>query len=182
MEIRKCHHCTNEFQVNDNMPGLEQKYCSKSCRTKAANQRRLLQIKKDIINESKAQSLLQPERYAEGLDRIQRQNTRTSIGFGDVTDNHLATIKDLYEAKTETNFYKLKVEQLEKENNELKAELLEYENEQSEENEENTNSWLSGIEKTLPTLVKSYRDDPEATMGFVGSSVNMLFNSIIKSK
>ena len=85
-------------------------------------------------------------------------------------------------AKNETIFYKLKVEQLQKENNELNSRLVECENDEGEENEENNGGWLSGVEKTLPTLVKSYREDPEATMGFGGSSVNMIFNSIFKSK
>lgn len=182
MENRNCQHCGNEFQINSNMPGHEQKYCSKSCRSKAANERRLMKIKSDIINETKAKALPNPEGYAENLYGVQRENIRTPYRIGTITDNHLETIKELYEAKNENNFYKLKIEQLEKENSQLKIELIEYENEESDENEENDNGWLSGVEKTLPTLVKSYREDPEATMGFVGSSVNMLFNSIFKSK
>ena len=181
METKKCLQCGNEFEAKVT-PGLEQKYCSRSCRMKAGNLRRLETIKTNIVNEIKGSSVLQPERVAESYNSLQGTNTRVADGFRNITDNHLATIKELYEAKNETIFYKLKVEQLQKENNELNSRLVECENDEGEENEENNGGWLSGVEKTLPTLVKSYREDPEATMGFVGSSVNMLFNSIFKPK
>lgn len=181
METKKCLQCGSEFESKVT-PGVEQKYCSRQCRMKAGNNRRFETIKTNIVNEIKGSSVLQPERVAESYNSLQGTNTRVADGFRNITDNHLATIKELYEAKTETNFYKLKVEQLEKENNELNTRLFEYENDESEQNEENNNGWLSGVEKTLPTLVKSYREDPEATMGFIGSSANMLFNSIFKSK
>jgi len=178
MESKKCLQCGNEFESSIN-PGMEKKYCSKQCRMKAGNNRRFENLKKTILSEKQDTSILQPERNAEGLDRIQRSYSSTSYGVGNFTNNHLETIKELYETKNEVNFYKLKLDQLERENNELKNELMELE---SEEVEENNNGWLSGVEKTLPTLVKSYREDPEATMGFVGSSVNMLFNSLFKTK
>jgi len=181
MATKNCMQCNKEFESKLSS-GVEQKYCSKQCRMKSANDRRLETIKTNIVNEIKGSSILQQERNTESLDRVQRENTRTPYGFGNVTDSHLATIKELYEAKTETNFYKLKVDQLEKENNELKMELIESENDECEENEENNNGWLGSVEKTLPTLVKSYRDDPEATMGFLSNSANMIFNSIFKSK
>jgi hypothetical protein len=181
METKKCLQCGNEFEYKVT-PGLEQKYCSRSCRMKAGNLRRLETIKTNIVNEIKGSTILQPERITESYNSLQGTSTRTSDGIRNVTDNHLATIKELYEAKNETIFYKLKCESLEKENTELITELQKCENDEGEENEENNNGWLSGVEKTLPTLVKSYREDPEATMGFIGSSANMLFNSIFKSK
>jgi hypothetical protein len=181
METKKCLQCGNEFEAKVT-PGLEQKYCSRSCRMKAGNLRRLETIKTNIVNEIKGSSVLQPERVAESYSSLQGTNTRIADGFRNIPDNHLATIKELYEAKNETIFYKLKCENLEKESSELKSKIFELENEESEENEENNNGWLSGVEKTFPTLVRTYREDPEATMGFVGSSVNMLFNSIFKPK
>jgi len=180
MESKKCLQCGNEFQSSIN-PGMEKKYCSKQCRMKAGNNRRFENLKKTILNEKQDTPISQPERNAESLDRVQRGETRIANGFGNTSDNSLAILKELYEAKNETIFYKLKCETLEKENIELKNELIEIETE-SEEVEENNNGWLSGVEKTLPTLVKSYREDPEATMGFIGSSANMIFNSIFKSK
>ncbi len=181
MENKKCLQCGNEFEFKLT-PGVEKKYCSKQCRMRAGNNRRFDKIKNDIINEAKANTISEPERYPESMDRVQRISSRAPYGFGNITDNHLETIKELYEAKTETNFYKLKVETLEKENSELKIELMEYENEESEENEDKSNGWLSGVSEHFPTLVKSYSENPEATMGFLGSSVNMIFNSILKPK
>jgi hypothetical protein len=181
METKKCLQCGNEFEAKVT-PGLEQKYCSRSCRMKAGNLRRLETIKTNIVNEIKGSSVLQPERVAESYNSLQGTNTRVADGIRHVTDNHLETIEKLYEAKSEIIFYKLKLEQLQQENANLKTEIFEYENNEGEENEENNNGWLSGVEKTFPTLVRTYREDPEATMGFVGSSVNMLFNSFFKPK
>jgi hypothetical protein len=181
METKKCLQCGNEFEYKVT-PGLEQKYCSRACRMKAGNLRRLETIKTNIVNEIKGTTILHPgERVTESYNTLQGRDSRASDGIRNIPDNHLATIKELYEAKNETIFYKLKCENLEKESAELKSKIFEYEND-SEENEENNNGWLSGVEKTFPTLVRTYREDPEATMGFVGSSVNMLFNSIFKPK
>jgi hypothetical protein len=182
MENKTCLQCGNEFESKVT-PGLEQKYCSRQCRMKAGNLRRFETIKTNIVNEIKGTTILHPgERVTESYNTLQGRDSRAADGIRNITDNHLATIKELYEAKNETVFYKLKVDQLEKENNELKVQVFEYENEEGEENEENDNGWLGQVEKALPTLVKSYRDDPEATMGFIGSSANMLFNSIFKPK
>ena len=173
MENKKCLQCNNEFEFKLT-PGVEKKYCSKQCRMRAGNNRRFDKIKNDIINEAKTNAISEPERYAESMDRVQRISSRASDGFGNITNNHLGTIKELYEAKNETIFYKLKLEGLEKENSELKNELMEY------ENEEKSNGWLSGVGEHFPTLVKSYSENPEATMGFLSSSVNMIFNSLLK--
>jgi len=180
MESKKCLQCGNEFESNIN-PGMEKKYCSKQCRMKANNNRRFENLKKTILSEKQDTAISQPERLTESFHRIQRDDIRASDRFGNISNNHLETIKELYETKSEVTFYKLKLDQLEKENIELKNELIEIETE-SEEVEENNNGWLSGVEKTLPTLVKSYREDPEATIGFLGSSVSMLFDSLFKTK
>jgi len=181
METKKCLQCGNEFEAKVT-PGLEQKYCSRQCRMKAGNNRRFETIKTNVLNEIKGTTVLQGERVAESYNSLQGRDSRAHDGGRGYTDTHLAIIKELYEAKTETNFYKLKVEQLQKEVNDLNVVVHEYENDEREENEENNNGWLSGVEKTLPTLVKSYREDPEATMGFIGSSANMIFSSIFKPK
>ena len=186
MENKTCLQCSKEFEAKVT-PGLEQKYCSRQCRMKAGNNRRFETIKTNVLNEIKGTTISQQglqygERVAESYNSLQGRDSRAYDGGRDYTDTHLAIIKELYEAKTETNFYKLKVEQLQKEVNDLNKIVYEYENEEGEENEENNNGWLGNVEKALPTLVKSYREDPEATMGFIGSSANMIFSSIFKPK
>ena len=182
METKTCLQCSKEFEAKVT-PGLEQKYCSRQCRMKAGNNRRFETIKTNVLNEIKGTTILHPgERVAESYNSLQGRDSRASDGGRGYTDTHLAIIKELYEAKTETNFYKLKVEQLQTEVNDLNKIVYEYENDEGEENEETNNGWLGQVEKALPTLVKSYRDDPEATMGFIGSSANMIFSSIFKPK
>lgn len=181
MISKKCLQCGIEFESKVT-PGHEQKYCSRSCRMKAGNLRRIETIKTNIVNEIKNSSVLQPERVAESYNSLQGRDTRAADGVRHVTDNHLETIEKLYEAKSENIFYKLKLEQLQEEIANLKSEIFEYENEEDEEDEENNNGWLSGVVKTFPTLVRTYREDPEATMGLLGNSVNMIINSIFKPK
>ena len=182
MENKTCLQCGNEFESKVT-PGVEQKYCSRQCRMKAGNNRRFETIKTNVLNEIKGTTILQQgESVAESYNSLQGRDSRAHDGGRGYTDTHLAIIKELYEAKSETIFYKLKVEQLQKEVSDLNVIVHEYENDEREENEENNNGWLGGVEKALPSLVKSYREDPEATMGLIGSSANMIFNSIFKSK
>ena len=107
------------------------------------------------------------------MDRGHERNMpRTSNGIGNVTDNHLATIKELYEAKTETIFYKLKCENLEKELNELKIEFhnLEQEFENIDEGEEE-----SGYSGMLGGVMEQFKQDPVNTINFATELIGSLF-------
>jgi hypothetical protein len=101
-----------------------------------------------------------------------REYTRTSSGVGIISDNHLATIKELYEAKNETIFYKLKCENLEKELNELKIEFhnLEQELESIDEGEEE-----SGYSGMLGGVMEQFKQDPVNTINFATELIGNLF-------
>ena len=121
-----CQQCKQSFTQKENIRGSEQKYCSVKCRQMSAQTRMINRIKENVKQENeKENEIISDNRgYKQSMDRGQsRELTRTSNGIGNVTDNHLATIKELYEAKTETILYKLKCENLEKELNELKIEF-----------------------------------------------------------
>ncbi len=172
MENKTCLQCGNEFESKVT-PGVEQKYCSRQCRMKAGNERRFETIKKNIVNEIKSTSVLHPgERFTESYNLLQGRDSRVADGNRNITDNHLATIKELYEAKTETIFYKLKCENLEKELNELKIEFhnLEQEYESIDEGEEE-----SGYSAMLGGVMEQFKQDPINTMNFATELIGNLF-------
>jgi hypothetical protein len=136
-----CQQCKQSFTQKENIRGSEQKYCSVKCRQMSAQTRMINRIKENVKqeNEKENETISDNRGNPQSMDRgYQREYTRTTNGIGIVTDNHLATIKELYEAKTETIFYKLKCENLEKELNELKIEFhnLEQEFDNIDEGEE----------------------------------------------
>lgn len=166
----KCNYCSTEF-ISTNNRGAEQKYCSTKCRSNAANKRREQRLMNTNISnniyenkESKDSPIQYSERNTESLDRVQRGETRIANGFGNISDNSLAILKELYEAKNETTFYKLKCESLEKEIIELKLELEEIDNEEDDK--------YSGM---LGGVMEQFKQDPVNTINFASELINNLF-------
>jgi hypothetical protein len=172
--MKKCENCSNEFEPKHQTRGSEQKYCSIKCRQASAQMRMINKIKENAKQESKQENenetISDNRGNQQSMDRgQQREYTRTTNGVGIVTDNHLATIKELYEAKTETIFYKLKLEQVEKELNELKIEFHNLEQELDEGEEE------SGYSAMLGGVMEQFKQDPINTMNFATELIGNLF-------
>jgi hypothetical protein len=181
----KCIECNNEFNSVNNR-GVEQKYCSLKCRNKSAFKRREQRLKNTYFspldnnnnnintNEKETQTIQENVGYRRkdilsGQDREDARNTTRGLV---IPDNYLSIIKELYEAKNETIFYKLKCEQLEKELNDIKienarleADLDEYENEDSE-------GEYSGM---LGGIMEQFKSDPTTTINFTTDLINNLF-------
>ena len=141
----------------------------------SAQTRMINRIKENVKqeNEKENETISDNRGYTQSMDRGQsREYIRTPPGVGIVTDNHLATIKELYEAKTETIFYKLKCENLEKELNELKIEFhnLEQEFDSIDEGEEK-----SGYSAMLGGVMEQFKQDPINTMNFATELIGSLF-------
>ena len=141
----------------------------------SAQTRMINKIKENVKqeNEKENETISDNRGYTQSMDRGQsREYIRTPPGVGIVTDNHLATIKELYEAKTETIFYKLKCENLEKELNELKIEFhnLEQEFDSIDEGEEK-----SGYSAMLGGVMEQFKQDPINTMNFATELIGSLF-------
>jgi hypothetical protein len=141
----------------------------------SAQTRMINRIKENVKqeNEKENETISDNRGNPQSMDRgYQREYTRTTNGVGIVTDNHLATIKELYEAKTETIFYKLKCENLEKELNELKIEFhnLEQEFDNIDEGEEE-----SGYSAMLGGVMEQFKQDPINTMNFATELIGNLF-------
>ena len=169
-----CLQCKQSFTQKENIRGSEQKYCSIKCRQIAAQNRMINKIKENAKQENKQENEIISENrgYQQSMDRgYERNMPRASNGIGNVTDNHLATIKELYEAKTETIFYKLKCENLEQELNDLKVEFhnLEQEFDNIEGEEE------SGYSGMLGGVMEQFKQDPVNTINFATELIGNLF-------
>ncbi len=172
--MKNCNHCGTEFEPHQTR-GHEQLYCSLSCRNKAAIKRKELKIQQTFIEQSheKESQSTDNREYQKGMDRRPvGEIARTTDRVGSITDSHLATIKELYEAKNQTIFYQLKCETLEKEIVELKTEILNLESELADlEDQEQDNGYSS----MLGGVVEQFKQDPVTTMNFATELISNLF-------
>jgi hypothetical protein len=175
--MKKCDNCSIEFEPKHKTRGTEQKYCSIKCRQSAAQTRMINKIKENAKQENKQENqnetISTNRGYQQSMDRgYEREYAPTSSGVGIIPNSHLATIKELYEAKNETIFYQLKCENLEKEINEMKIELhnLEQELEKIDEGEEE-----SGYSGMLGGVMEQFKQDPLNTINFATELIGNLF-------
>lgn len=169
-----CQQCKQSFTQKANVRGSEQKYCSIKCRQTSAQLRMINKIKENVKNENENEiKVISANRgNQQSMDRgYGGEFTRASDGVGIFTDSHLAIIKELYEAKTETIFYKLKCENLEKELNELK---IEYHN-LEQELDEDEGQEKSGYESMLGGVMEQFKQDPVNTINFATELIGTLF-------
>lgn len=183
----KCIECNNEFNSVNNR-GVEQKYCSLKCRNKSAFKRREERLKNTYFsplnnnninidnNEKENEAIQRNTGNQQSVDRgQQREYSRASYGVGTIADNHLATIKELYEAKNETTFYKLKCEQLEKEVNGLKIENAQLESELDELDELDSEAPETQYSGMLGGVMEQFKTDPVNTINFATELIGNLF-------
>ena len=178
--MKKCKECSNEFE-SINTKGSEQLYCSKSCRNKSASKR----FQNNLINKHNEQFQLHEngtkvniqnvggdkEGYFSNTTNEGLSSRNNDINFN---SNIIASIKETYEERSKSIFYQLKCEQLEKEVQELKQDIINLEMELDEclsENKENDNGIMSG-------LMTSFKQDPQATVSFASE----LITNFIKPK
>jgi hypothetical protein len=180
--MKQCKECGDEFEPHQTQRGHEQIYCSQKCRNRASVKRRETRLQsnrfiphQESINQNlnlknekeKLQGLSDNIGNSENMaTRSGREIPRADDRIGIIADTHLEIIKNLYEAKTETNFYKLKCESLEKENSELRNELEEIE----EEAEKNSNNGI------LNGMIEQFKQDPVNTINFASEVIGKLFN------
>ena len=178
--MKECKNCQNEFEPKSNVRGHEQIYCSIKCRGQAAVKRREKRLleptffspsnnsyeeENQVISDNRGDKQSMDRRYT-------REITRASNGVGIIADNHLATIKELYEAKNETIFYKLKCESLEKELSTLRIELTNLETELDEIDSGEEGSGYNGM---LGGVIEQFKQDPVNTINFATELIGNLF-------
>lgn len=150
MANKKCEQCKKDYECTNTM-GHEQKYCSHTCRNKAANNRRIDKIKNEANEKEK-----RPETFNINTDR--EQDT-THLHNGNANSfNYFKLLESKYQTMNENNFHKLKIESLEKELNNMRSYNLQLEGEMDDINERidtigkvDNDPW--GIKKMIPILV-----------------------------
>ena len=149
--MKNCIQCGKEFQESEVRTGHEQKYCSSSCRMKAANKRR----EEKLINTYKNEPTQQQTAVAE-LPVLQRQDYRPNIGRDISITDFLAALQDTYNARNEAN-----TERLRREYAEQRVRELELQQQLDEDDDDEPNGWLGKIDvNNLITTAAPYMLQP----------------------
>ncbi|MEI8054336.1 MAG: hypothetical protein WCH52_11415 [Bacteroidota bacterium] len=173
-----CQECNNEFTPINNR-GAEQKYCSTKCRSKAGTKRREARlINQNINNEKQSNRIRGYSEQAREIDSKQEfqefDNRRNGLLSSRIhTDyNIIDSLKECYEARNETIFYKLKCESLEKEVSELKIEVSQLEMELDDIGTNTPGGEYSGV---LGGVMEQFKTDPVNTINFATDLIQTLF-------
>jgi hypothetical protein len=199
--MKICKNCNKEFTPIHESRGQEQVYCSIKCRQTSAHLRSINKIKQSVIYENDKEKITGIEQIGitDSMDRVGRGISETNERRGDSSNNllsnykesrnvegdsyryaingvqesHINLIRELYESRSESIFYRLKNEQLEKEVNELRiknarleSEIDEYESEGEEE---------SNYGGMLGSVMEQYKEDPINTINFASELIGNLF-------
>lgn len=121
MTNKICEQCKKDYECTNTM-GHEQKYCSKFCRNQAANTRRIQKIKNDVYEKQK-------EKRTETDTIVQDRREHSNILQPQLSNSvhYFNLLESKYQTMNENNFYKLKVEGLEKDFKELESDYMELE-------------------------------------------------------
>ena len=149
--MKNCIQCGKEFQEGEVRTGHEQKYCSSSCRMKAANKRR----EEKLINTYKNEPTQQQTAVAE-LPVLQRQDYRPNIGRDISITDFLAALQETSNAKIEAT-----TERLRREYAEQRVRELELQQQLDEDYDDEPNGWLGKIDvNNLITTAAPYMLQP----------------------
>lgn len=175
-----CKECNNEF-IPINSRGHVQVYCSHICRQKAGAKRHKEKIINSVIDGQKAENNIhippniQP---SAGMGEAQRNVVSNDMGGWPIPPDYVSILEKLYDAKTEAATAKIEVDALRRELSQKCAELEELESE-LEDGSPQSEGIIGQIQELFPTLVKSYAQEPQATMGFLRASISEITGSLI---
>ena len=200
--MKICKNCNKEFKPLHESRGQEQVYCSIKCRQTQAQLRSINKIKQSVTHENDKERITGTEQIGttESMGRNGRGISETNERRGDSSNNilssykesrnvegdsnryaingvqesHINLIRELYESRSESIFYRLKNEQLEKEVNELRIENARLESEMDEyesEGEEESSNY-GGM---LGSVIEQYKEDPINTINFASELISNLF-------
>lgn len=157
--------------------GRLQVYCSHVCRQKASIERQRLKIIEQH-EKSSQRANSDSESNTRGLAQNTGEMASTTNGFGIDSNSHVSLLEKLYEAKFEYAKASMEVDSLRRELSQKSAELDELESSMEEDDNEYENGLIGSINQVLPTLVKSYKEEPEATMGFLRSAIGEIVSTL----
>jgi hypothetical protein len=192
-DIKKCKRCGNEFTGKETR-GSEQLYCTSKCRQEAQYERLKKRLQPNEKNESEKTGTYSridgtmsssasgiPENGTSfSMERTRREIISDESGGINLFALYVGALSAASEAKTDVVRHQLRADALEKENQALKAEISELQAELEEmegEEPEGLGKVVSGLSEAIPGLVKSYKEEPEATLTFVKKAVGGIFTS-----
>lgn len=145
--IKKCIQCGNDYE-SIQKSGQEQKYCSKSCRNKSANERRESVLAEKLKREIHEQTDSRNERR----ENQEKSSTIYGSTFGLSTDKVFELVSQNAHLTAENKRLIDKVQALEIERGELLAEIDSYE-ENDDNNSNNMGSIGEMVKPYLPVIV-----------------------------
>lgn len=177
--MKNCKQCGKEFTPHPQR-GVEQVYCSPACRTKHGNEKFKKMIEKyESQQRQDVQAVPSTPRHAESVRPMEGQNFRNSMGRGDFSDSYLSLLKELSEAKSKAQITEYINQDLTRKLSEANAEIDKLKDELDEEDYEEESSiggMVGNISQAIPGLVTSFKTDPEATINFIGATIQSIFN------
>jgi hypothetical protein len=174
---KNCEQCNNPFEDNTKS-GYEQKYCSTTCRYKAANIRRENKIKLETIN-----SINEKQETTNSTNLGTNSDIATSNLFQNEArynfplqpqnqrmDNYKAIelLEKNFETKGQLNYAELRIEYLTKELEEYKKKntMLEFELDSLEDEDDSENDSMGKIGDVVQNLITQFKSDPINTISF----------------
>ena len=174
---KNCQQCNNPFE-DITKSGYEQKYCSTTCRYKAANIRREQKIKQETIN-----SINEKEETSNRTNLGTNSNIPTSnllqneIRYNfplqlqnERMDNYktIELLEKNFETKGQLNYAELRIEYLTKELEECKRAYSELEFEYDSLNTENDseNEGMGKMGDVVQNILTQFKSDPINTINF----------------
>jgi hypothetical protein len=156
--MKNCIQCGKEFQESEVRTGHEQKYCSSSCRMKAANKRR----EEKLINTYKNEPTEQQAPIAE-LPMLQRQEYKPNIGRDISITDFLAVLQETSNAKIEATTERLRREYAEQRVRELEQQI--------EDDEDDDNGAIGGFD-----FNKAYQIGAPLVLPILGGTINKILD------
>jgi len=149
--MKNCIQCGKEFQERESKTGQEQKYCSSSCRMKAANKRR----EEKLINTYKNDTTAAEHKAISELPVLQREEYKPNIGRDISITDFLAALQETSNAKIEATTERLRREYAEQRVRELQMQL------EQDDDDDEPEGWLGKIDvNNLITTAAPYMLQP----------------------
>jgi hypothetical protein len=174
---KNCQQCNNPFE-DITKSGYEQKYCSTTCRYKAANIRREQKIKQETIN-----SINEKEETSNSANLGVNSNIPTSNLLQNETrynfplqpqnermDNYktIELLEKNFDTKGQLNYAELRIEYLTKELEEYrqKVTMLEFELDSLDDDDDDDNDGMGKMGDVVQNILTQFKSDPINTINF----------------
>ena len=174
---KNCQQCNNPFE-DITKSGYEQKYCSTTCRYKAANIRREQKIKQETINSINEKEETSNSANLGANSNIPYSNllqNETRYNFplqpqNERMDNYktIELLEKNFDTKGQLNYAELRIEYLTKELEEYKQKvtMLEFELDSLDDDDNDDNEGMGKMGDVVQNILTQFKSDPINTINF----------------